>query len=314
VILIYSAVAVLLLIMVTLYIGRGVTTTNAAYYLSRRLPKVTAMILAAGGTGIAALVFQTVTGNRLLTPSVMGIDALFVLLQTVVVALSGAEAVILTNPHLGFVVSVVLMVVFASTLLRVLFTRQQDGGGMTRVLLAGVVMGILFRSVSGFVQMVIDPNEFTVVQDNIFASVNNVSAPVIPLAAPIMAAAALIIIMHHRVLDAIALGRDQAVALGVNYSRKVGLLITAATVLVASATAMVGPLPFMGLVASNIVRHSMTSWRHRTMVFAVTITGVAILMGVELVRDFTGSVIPLGTAIKFMGGITFLALLLRGEQ
>ena len=73
---------VLTLILITSFLFIGVNSVNFKYALYRRIPKVYAMILTGAAIGFSSLIFQTVTNNRILTPSILGIDSLYVLLQT----------------------------------------------------------------------------------------------------------------------------------------------------------------------------------------------------------------------------------------
>ena len=75
------------LILISGFLFIGVNSVNFRYALYRRIPKIYAMILTGTAIGFSSLIFQTVTNNRILTPSILGIDSLYVLLQTTVVFL-----------------------------------------------------------------------------------------------------------------------------------------------------------------------------------------------------------------------------------
>ncbi len=64
------------LLFVALFIGVGLNADNYQYFLSRRVPKVLAMAFAGIAIAQSSLAFQTITHNRILTPSIMGFDAL----------------------------------------------------------------------------------------------------------------------------------------------------------------------------------------------------------------------------------------------
>lgn len=87
----------LVLVLVSSFLFIGVNSINFKYALYRRIPKVYAMILTGGAIGFSSLIFQTVTNNRILTPSILGIDSLYVLIQTTVVFLLGSSSVIMSN-------------------------------------------------------------------------------------------------------------------------------------------------------------------------------------------------------------------------
>lgn len=91
------ALLLLSLVMAALFIGYGLTADNYEYFLSRRVPKVLAMVIAGFAIGIASFCFQTITNNRILTPSIMGFDSLYLLIQVLVVTLFGGLSVMMTN-------------------------------------------------------------------------------------------------------------------------------------------------------------------------------------------------------------------------
>ncbi|MGV2687013.1 iron chelate uptake ABC transporter family permease subunit, partial [Clostridium perfringens] len=81
------AAAAIILVAVFLFIDLG---GNWDYALPRRIKKVLAIILTGGAIALSTTVFQTVTNNRILTPSVMGLDSLYVLIQTTVIFVFGS--------------------------------------------------------------------------------------------------------------------------------------------------------------------------------------------------------------------------------
>src|SRR5690554_5279518 len=147
---------------VVLYLGVGLDHAIVAYALPRRLSKVLAIVLTGGAIGFSTTVFQTVTANRILTPSIMGLDSLYLLNQTLVLFFLGSTSILLVNSQLNFFFTVMTMVLFSGLLFRLLFRGEKRE--VYFLLLVGVIAGTLFQSVSSFLQMVLDPNEFLVVQ------------------------------------------------------------------------------------------------------------------------------------------------------
>lgn len=79
------------LLFAALFIGVGLNADNYQYFLSRRVPKVLAMVFAGIAIAQSSLAFQTITHNRILTPSIMGFDALYMFTQVLVVVLFGGH-------------------------------------------------------------------------------------------------------------------------------------------------------------------------------------------------------------------------------
>jgi iron complex transport system permease protein len=285
---------------------------NLGYVLPRRGVRVGAMVLVAVAVGISTLVFQTVTANRILTPSIMGFDALYVLIQTSLVFTLGASTVNTAPPALKFVAEVALMVVFSGLLYRWLFT----GGARSLhlMLLVGIVLGTLFRGFSGLLQRLMEPSEFLILQDLFFASFNQVDPALLAVAAAIVGAIAAGVWRMRHTLDVLALGRDTAVNLGVNHRRAVTAVLVMCSVLVAVSTALVGPVTFFGLLVVSLGYQICRSFSHAWLLPVTILLGVVALVGGQLILEQVfGFATALSIIIEFTGGLLFLYLLLKGS-
>lgn len=152
-----------------------------SFILPFRGTKLAAMVLVAYSIALSTVLFQTITNNRILTPSIMGFDALYALLQTVLVFSLGAHAVSLIHPKLMFLAEVTLMMGFSGLLYRWLFAGE--GRSLHLLMLVGIIFGVFFRSGSSFLQRIIDPNDFVVLQDRLFASFNTIDSGLLGLSA-----------------------------------------------------------------------------------------------------------------------------------
>ncbi|MFE8886013.1 iron chelate uptake ABC transporter family permease subunit [Pseudarthrobacter enclensis] len=285
---------------------------SVGYILPRRAIKVSAMLLVAVAVGVSTLLFQTVTANRILTPSIMGFDSLYILVQTIMAFALGAAAVVTAPPTLQFGVEVVLMVAFSALLYRWMFT------GATRslhlLLLVGVILGSLFRGFSSLLQRLMEPSEFIILQDLFFASFNNVDPSLLGVAAVIVAVVCGAVWRARHTLDVLALGRDVAINVGVDHRRVVMRVLLACSLLVAVSTALVGPVTFFGLLVVSLGYQLCRGFSHAWLLPIVVLIGAIALVGGQLVLE---KVFGFGTAlsvvIEFTGGILFLYLLLKGS-
>jgi iron complex transport system permease protein len=285
---------------------------DLGYVLPRRLNRVGAMVLVAVAVGVSTVLFQTVTGNRILTPSIMGLDALYILIQTVLAFALGASALLTLGAPLRFAVEVTLLVAFSWLLYRWLFT----GGGRSLhlLLLVGIVFGVFFRGVSSLLQRLMDPSEYIILQDLFFASFNRVDPTLLLISAVTVAGLCVPAWRLRHRLDVLALGRDTAIGLGVDHRRTVTLVLVICSVLVAVSTALVGPATFFGLLVSALAYQLCSSFRHAVVLPIAVLLGVIALVGGQLVLE---QIFEFDTAlsivIEFTGGIVFLALLLKGR-
>jgi len=288
------------------------TKGSWAFILSFRGTKLAAMVLVAYSIAVSTVLFQTVTNNRILTPSIMGFDALYILIQTFAVFAVGAIHVNGIGPNARFFAETAMMVVFASTLYAWLFSGAARS--LHLVMLVGIVFGVFFRSLSNLMQRMIDPNEFAVLQDRFFASFNSVNADILLLAAIIVAMVTVYGLRFLNVLDILALGRDPAINLGIDHSRVVRRILLIVTILVSVSTALVGPITFFGLLVANLAYMIAGSSKHRLVLPVAVLLAILCIVGGQTILERVFSFnTALSVIIEFLGGLVFIILLVRGN-
>nr|WP_246018238.1 iron chelate uptake ABC transporter family permease subunit [Pelagibacterium montanilacus] len=304
---ILSGIALVLAVLFMTVEARG----NWGFVLPFRGVKLLSLVIVAYAVALSTVLFQTITNNRILTPSIMGFDALYVLIQTTVVFSFGGLAAATVDPYLKFAVELGAMMIFSVLLFRLMFSGAQRS--LHLLVLVGIVIGTLFRSTSGFMLRIIDPNEFAMIQDQMFASFNSVHSQLAFLALGIVCLVSLVAWRIGHVFDVLTLGRDNAINLGVPYKRTVMLILLLVTILVAVSTALVGPVTFFGLLVANLAYILVGTARHRYVIPAAALLAVICLVGgqmvLERVFNFNSA---LSIIIEFVGGLMFIVLLLKG--
>lgn len=283
------------------------------FALSLRTMTVLTMLLVGYAIAVSTVLFQTITHNRILTPSIMGFDALYVLIQTVLVAVLGIRGAVGLSEPVQFAAEVTIMVVASTLLYRWLFLSGQRP--LHLLVLVGVVLGVLFRSLSNFVQRLMDPNAFAVLQDRFFASFTAVDQPLLLASAvTVLIASAMAWRLFHT-FDVLALGRDTAVNLGVEHRKVVMATLVLVAVLVSVSTALVGPVTFFGLLVANLAYQVMGTSRHQWTLPAAVLLSVSALVGGQAVLQHVFALdTSLSIIIEFLGGIVFIVLLVRGSK
>lgn len=116
-------------------------------------------------------------------------------------------------------------------------------------------------------------------------------------------------------MDVLTLGKDQAVNLGVDYDRCVRRLLLGVTLFIAVATALVGPISFLGLIIANLARQLLKTFRHGQLIAASALFGMLVLVGGQLLVEHVFSYsVPVSVFITLGGGVYFLYLLLRNRR
>lgn len=285
---------------------------NYGFVLTLRATKLAALIQVSVSIAISTVIFQTVTNNRILTPAIMGLDALYLFGQMLLVFALGGVGYAALDPQLKFGGEVLLLMGLATSLLLPMLSRGTDMGLM---LLAGLVFGVLFRSLQSLLARLVDPNDFAVAQSMSFANFNNVRTDLLIFATILTAIAAVIAWRARHVLDIVALGVDSAIGLGVSWTRTVTGLLLLVSALVAVSTALVGPIAFFGLLVVAVAERIVDSRRHAILVPTAILTAVIILVGGQtLFQHALGNSSTLGVVIEFAGGLAFLILLFLGSR
>lgn len=304
--------AIIAIILALLYIFYDLSG-NIDYILPKRAIKVFTIILTGGAIGFSTVVFMTITNNRILTPSILGLDSLYMLIQTVIIFVFGANSLVMMNSNVNYLISISAMIVFSLILYQFLFKGENNN--IYFLLLIGMILGTFFSSFTDFMQVLIDPNEFSVAQDRMFASINNVNTDLVFLSVIIIILVMLYFIRFYKYLDVLALGKDDAVNLGVPYNYVVKRLLVVVAILISVSTALIGPITFLGLLVVNVAYELMKTYRHFYIILAsVFISIIALLGGQFLVEKVFSFSTPISVIINFVGGVYFIYLLLKENK
>ena len=292
--------------------GNPMEFGTRGYWLiaQRRLNSVIAMAVVALCQAVATVAFQTVTNNRIITPSIMGFESLYVAIHTSTVYFLGAAGLNNARTLEMFVVQLVLMV--GLSLILYTWLLAGDNPNMHAMLLVGIVLGGGLGSVSTFMQRLLTPSEFDVLTARLFGSVNNADPAYYPLAVPLVLVAAGLMVLNSRRLNVLGLGRDVAVNLGVNHKKHAVFTLVLVSVLMAVSTALVGPMTFLGFLVATLAYQFADTYDHRYVFPMAALLGYCILAGAYFVMNhifYAQGVVSI--IIELVGGLTFLIVVLR---
>lgn len=292
--------------------GNPMEFGTRGYWLiaERRLNSVIAMAVVAVCQAVATVAFQAVTNNRIITPSIMGFESLYVAIHTSTVYFLGAAGLNNARTLEMFVVQLVLMV--GLSLILYTWLLAGDNPNMHAMLLVGIVLGGGLGSVSTFMQRLLTPSEFDLLTARLFGSVNNADPAYYPLAVPLVLVAAGLMYVNSRRLNVLSLGRDVAVNLGVNHKKHAVYTLVLVSVLMAVSTALVGPMTFLGFLVATLAYQFADTYDHRYVFPMAALLGYCILAGAYFIMNhifYAQGVVSI--IIELVGGLTFLIVVLR---
>ena len=283
------------------------------YAMKIRTPKLIVMLITAFAIGGASIVFQSIINNTIVTPCLLGMNSLYTVSHTAVVFFAGAGSILAVNPNAAFAVDLILMGGTATVIYSYLFRKTNHN--VLYVLLIGTVLTSFFGSIQSALTRVMDPNEYDSLLATLVASFSNINSAIIVFAVIVMAVVVFCLRKELALLDVLTLGKEQAINLGVDYDHCIRRLLLGVTLFIAVATAMVGPISFLGLIIANLSRQLLRTYRHSQLILGSALFGMVILVaGQLLVEQIYSYTVPVSVFITVFGGIYFLYLLLKERK
>ena len=278
-----------------------------------RLKTLGAIFVTAMALGSATLLFHAISNNRIVTPSSLGLEFLYVLAKTSFVFFFGSAALMHLHVVWQFVFGCAILIGFALLLYRMFFQSGREN--VFYLLLIGMICMSLFMTTNTFLGMLMNPNEFQIAQDAGFATFNQVDATVLTLAACIVIPLTLYSFSLSRQLDVLGLGRETAISLGIDYERFGKKVMVIVAVLMATATSLAGPMFFFGLLILNVTLQWLPTFRHRLLFPAIILVSTMVLvLGQTVVLHLLNFKTELDVIINFVGGLYFFWLLLKANK
>ncbi|EAB5223789.1 iron chelate uptake ABC transporter family permease subunit [Campylobacter coli] len=303
--------AFLTLIMVLVFVFAGLKDFDE-YALKNRFLQIAAIVIVAICIAISTVIFQTLCNNKILTPAIIGLDSLYMLLQSALVFSLGSANLSVYRNDINFLITLACMVVFSLGLYKILFSSDKS---IYLIMLLGLIFGTLFSTLSSFFEILIDPDEFMIIQGRMFASFDNVAFDVLALAYIVTLLSFIWIFRYMKFLDPLSLGKDLSINLGINYQKISKHLMIIIAILTSISTALVGPITFLGLLVVNITYELFKTAKHSILLLAcILISILALLGGVFFVSRIFDYNTTISVIINFLGGIYFIYLVLKGNK
>lgn len=282
------------------------------YALKNRSLQIASIIIVGICIAVSSIIFQTISNNKILTPSIIGLDSLYMLLQSCLVFILGSTNLIVYKENINFLLSLFCMVIFSLLLYKLLFKNERN---IYLIMLLGIIFGTFFSTLGTFFEVLIDPDEFMIIQGRMFASFDNIAIDVLFLASIITLISMVFVVKYLKFLDPLVLGKDLSINLGINYYKIIKHLMIIVAILTSISTALVGPITFLGLLICNITYELFKTSKHKFLLLACSLIAIIFLIiGVFFVSRIFEYNTTISVIINFLGGIYFLYLVFKGSK
>lgn len=289
------------------------TYGNWAFALELRGKKLLAFVFVGIAATFSTISFQTMTQNHFLTPNILGLDSLYVFIQTLLFFFLGGQQLLGNETIATFLLNVLLMVSASIMLSR--FLLKKGGNDLFLLLMIGIILGTFFNSISTFLQVVMDPNEYDLLQGKLFASFGNVNSQHLLIAGILITFLAGFLWLKSHALDVLHLGNEQATSLGINVPRFQFVLLTVISALIGLSTALVGPVTFLGFIVANMSYQLMGTYKHRELFLGGSLLSILLLVfGQFLVEQVFQLNTTLSIVIEFGGGVYFVGKIISERK
>lgn len=278
--------------------------------VSKRISLVTAIIIVAICHSLATISFQTVTNNRLITPSLLGFDAVYSLIHTSTLFFLGVHSFLAFNGIGAFLVQVCLMIVLCLFLYGWILWGKK--GNIQLMLLVGVVLGTGLKSASGFMRRLLTPSEFDILHARLYGSMNNADSRYFVIVIPIIIVIMLCFWLLSKKLNVISLGKDVSINLGIDFKLFSVIILVLVSILMAISTALVGSLTFYGFLVVSLTYQFARTYDHRYL-FGMSIFIAILVMALAyfLMFHVFYAMGVVSIIIEFLGGTAFIVMVLK---
>lgn len=304
-----SGVVVAALVLAVIFVFMG-SELDFDYIIPKRLERLAGILIGGVCVALSSIVFQTLVNNRILTPAIMGYEAVYLMWQAMLLLLLGAHGMAALGVGLNFLMSSFLILAYSWAIHRWLLSQGRSD--VYQLLLVGLVLTMVLGTFTQFVQLRISPGEFSVFQNLSYTSFNRAQPETLLYAFLTVLAVCAVGYRYLSELDVLLLGREQAVSLGVNEPQRIRLFMALIAILVAVSTSLIGPTAFLGIFIANITYAITKSRLHRHTLPVGCVVAVVIFITAQLlVERLFNYKTTVSILVNLVCGAYFLILMVR---
>ncbi|WP_418064424.1 FecCD family ABC transporter permease [Pimelobacter simplex] len=270
-----------------------------------RVPRTAVAVVAGTALGVAGALMQAFTRNPLADPGILGVNAGAAFCVALGVTFLGIRSIT------GYVWLALAGALVVTAAVYLIGSTGRGRADPVRLTLAGVALGAVLSGITTGLSLS-NPTAFDKMRSwnagTVLGRGFDVLVPVLPLVALGLALALLV----ARDLNAVALGEDVARSQGVDVARTRWLVVAAVTLLAGSATALAGPIAFVGLMVPHVVRWTLGPDQRRILAGTVLVAP-ALLLAADVVGRLLvlPGEMPVGVVTAFVGAPVLIVLVRR---
>jgi iron complex transport system permease protein len=268
-----------------------------------RLPRVLAAILVGASLSVSGASYQALFRNPLVSPGLLGVLA---------GASAGAALGIILGGNWLLVQASAFVAGLAAVGIGVGIAHLFGGGSLVMLILGGILSGALFTSLLSVVKYLADPyNQLPAIVYWLMGSLGQVNLADMSWAAVPMLLGIVLLCFLGRALDALAMGDDEAQALGVPVRTVRLVTIATATLVSALTVSIAGMIGWIGLIVPHIARLMVGPGNARLLPAAASLGAAFLLCADTLARNLFTTELPIGIVTELLGIPVFLFVLSR---
>lgn len=271
-----------------------------------RLPKALTAVIVGCGLSVSGLQMQTLFRNPLAGPSVLGITAGASLGVALVMLSAGTITSLYTIKELG--ISGSWLIILASSagaalIMIIIVGISSSLKDNVVVLIVGVMIGNITLSVISIWQYFSSPE---LIKDYLlwtFGSLGGVTGSQLLILAIVVFVGLLISFFSSKLLDALLLGDNYARSMGLTVQHARILIIGSTSILAGGITAFCGPIGFIGIAVPHLARALFNTSNHRILIPACCLIGTVLMLICDIVAQLPGSqtVLPINVITALVG-------------
>jgi iron complex transport system permease protein len=300
--------------------SRGATDQTWAFIVrSIRLPKAITAVLAGCGLSVSGLQMQTMFRNPLAEPGVLGITAGASFGVAAVMLSGGSMATLYAIRELGLPGSWLIVGAacvgagLVMLLVLALSSRLRDN---VLMLVIGLMMNSITVALTSIWQFFSNPEEVKEYLLWTFGSLGGVTGSQLYILSMVVLVGLVAVFLSSKMLDALLLGENYARSMGLTVKRARIIIVCSTSLLAGSITAFCGPIGFIGIAVPHLARLLFNTSSHRVLMPASCLLGAILLLACDCIAQWPGTqtALPINIITSLVGAPVVIYLLVRKKN